>query len=64
VLILAGRHALDAGLLREAIHATGAHRGSDLQPLRSVLVELAPTRQSDWERFVDRSGLADVLPRE
>lgn len=37
VLILAGRHALDAGLLREAIHATGAHRGSDLQPLRSVI---------------------------
>ena len=48
----------------QAIHATGAHRGSDLQPLRSVLVELAPTRQSDWERFVDRSGLADGLPRD
>jgi hypothetical protein len=64
VLILAGRHALDAGLLREAIHATGAHRGSDLRSLRSVLVELAATRQSDWERFVDRSGLADVLPRD
>ena len=30
VLILARRHALDAGLLREAIHATGAYRGSDL----------------------------------
>ena len=64
VLILTRRHALDARTLREAIQATGAHRGSDLRSLRSVLVELAPTRQSDWERFVDRSGLADVLPRE
>jgi hypothetical protein len=56
VLILAGRHALDARTLREAIQATGAHRGSDLRSLRSVLVELAPTRQSDWERFVDPRG--------
>jgi hypothetical protein len=30
--------------------------GRERHRLRSVLVELAPTRQSDWERFVDPRG--------
>lgn len=62
VVQLMNRHAVDAGELSTAVRATGAHRQSDLRPLRSLLVELASTRQADWERFVNRSGLADYLP--
>lgn len=44
------------------MRATGAHRGSDLRPLKAVLVTLAASRQSDWKRFVRRSGLAGAVP--
>jgi predicted nucleotidyltransferase component of viral defense system len=62
VFLLAGRHTVDAARLSAAVRATGAHRGSDLRPLRSVLVDLATTRQGDWTRFLARSGLADAAP--
>jgi len=48
--------------LSAAVQATGAHRGSDLRPLRTVLVDLATMRQSDWSRFLARSGLEDSAP--
>ncbi|MGH3481373.1 MAG: nucleotidyl transferase AbiEii/AbiGii toxin family protein [Nocardioidaceae bacterium] len=62
VVVLTKRHALDAVDFAAAVRATGAHRQSDLRPLRSVLVGLASARQGDWERFVNRSGLADEVP--
>lgn len=62
VLMLTKRHAVDATELGAAIRATGAHRRSDLRPLRSVLIVLAAARQPDWERFVTRSGLVAELP--
>ncbi|MGH2789315.1 MAG: nucleotidyl transferase AbiEii/AbiGii toxin family protein [Actinomycetota bacterium] len=62
VVILTRRHAVDVVRLAAAVRATGAHRQSDLRPLRSVLIVLASERQRDWERFVTRSGLDDELP--
>lgn len=62
VYVLTGRHEVDAEQLAAAIRATGAHRGSDLRPLRSVLVDLATARQPDWTRFLARSGLDDSAP--
>lgn len=62
VFVLTGRHPVDAAYLSAAVRATGAHRGSDLRPLRSVLVDLATMRQADWRRFLARSGLEDSAP--
>lgn len=62
VYVLTGRHEVDAAQLGAAIRATGAHRGSDLRLLRSVLVDLANARQPDWTRFLARSGLDDAAP--
>lgn len=60
VYILSGRYRADAAELAAAIASTGAHRGSDLRPIRKVLVALGTLRQADWSRFVARMGLADV----
>ena len=62
VYVLTGRHEVDAEQLATAIRATGAHRGSDLRPLRSVLVDLPTARQPDWARFLARSGLDAAAP--
>lgn len=61
VYVLSGRHAVPAGELAAAISSTGAHRGSDLRPIREVLVALGTLRQADWTRFVARIGL-DTVP--
>ena len=62
VYVLTGRHRIVAAELAAAIASTGAHRGSDLRPIRQVLVELGRLRQGDWSRFVARSGLVDAVP--
>lgn len=62
VFVLTGRHAIDAERLCAAVRATGGHRGSDLRPLRSVLVDLASARQANWARLVARSGLETSVP--
>lgn len=59
---LTGRHEVDAEQLAAALRATGTHRGSELRPLRSVLVDLATARQPDWTRFLARSGLDNAAP--
>ncbi|HMG40036.1 MAG TPA: nucleotidyl transferase AbiEii/AbiGii toxin family protein [Acidimicrobiales bacterium] len=62
VVLLARRHEIDAVQLSAAIGATGAHRQSELRPLRQVLVTLGASRQTDWARFVDRAGLRTNVP--
>lgn len=62
VFVLTKRYTVGAAELAAAVHATGAHRRSDLRPLRTVLVTLAASRQSAWEQFVNRSGLGDEVP--
>ena len=62
VYLLSGRHPIPGAELAAAIASTGAHRGSDLRPIREVLVALGALRQADWARFVDRSGLTDAVP--
>jgi Nucleotidyl transferase AbiEii toxin, Type IV TA system len=62
VYVLTGRHEVDAEQVAAAIRATGTHRGSNLRPLRAVLVDLATARQPDWSRFLARSGLDDAAP--
>jgi hypothetical protein len=62
VYLLARRHPIGAGELALAIGSTGAHRESDLRPIREVLVDLGTLRQADWSRFVERSGLSDAVP--
>lgn len=64
VFVLTKRYAVGAAELGEAVRATGAHRQSDLRPLRTVLITLAASRQADWERFVTRSGLSDDVPAD
>lgn len=63
VFTLSGMHAIDAAELANAITATGSFRGSDLRPIRQVLVTLASSRQANWSRFVARSGLGDTVPQ-
>lgn len=64
VLVLTRRYVVGAAELAAAVQATGAHRRSDLRPLQSVLITLAASRQSDWERFSNRSGLGDDVPAD
>ncbi len=64
VFLLRKRHVVGAAALAAAVRATGTHRQSDLRPLQSVLVTLAGSRQADWERFVNRSGLATEVPAD
>ena len=62
VYLLTARHAIEGDALVDASDATAAHRQADLRPLRTVLVTLGGERQADWERFINRAGLADTLP--
>jgi hypothetical protein len=62
VYLLSGRHPISGAELSAAIASTGVHRGSDLRPIRKVLVALGTMRQTEWSRFVDRSGLAEAVP--
>jgi predicted nucleotidyltransferase component of viral defense system len=48
--------------LAAALRATADHRGVELRSLRSVLELLGTARQSDWTRFVRRSGLDTAVP--
>ncbi len=64
VFVLTKRHAVGASDLAAGLRATGAHRESELRPLRSVLVSLASSRQRDWNRFVSRSGLVHEVPAD
>ena len=51
VVLLARRHAVDAGELRAALRATAAYRGSTLWPLAGQLDQLAAERQSSSGRL-------------
>lgn len=62
VVLLTRRHEIDATQLSDAISATGAHRRSELRPLRQVLVTLGASRQTDWTRFLDRAGMRTDMP--
>jgi predicted nucleotidyltransferase component of viral defense system len=62
VHLLTRSRQVDADTLARAIAATASHRGTELRPLRDVLVELATMRQVDWTRFLGRAGLAGDLP--
>ena len=62
VYVLTGRHTVEALTLRSAIEATASHRESELRQLRDALSRLGPTRQADWGRFVERSGLGGSVP--
>lgn len=64
VFVLTRRYAVGAAELGDALRATGADRQSDLRPLRSVLITLAASRQADWGRIVNRSGLGDDVPAD
>jgi len=60
VALLIRHHEIDASDLGAAINATGAHRGSELRPLREVLISLGRERQADWAQFIKRSGIEDL----
>lgn len=62
VVLLTRREAIEANRLSKAINATARHRQTDKRPLRETLITLGSARQSDWERFIARNGLADELP--
>jgi len=62
VVLLSRRHPVDAAELLAALRATAAHRGSTLRPLGGWLARLGALRQASWSAYIDRSGLAEVLP--
>jgi len=62
VALLTRHHEIDGSGLADAINATAAHRGSEVRPLREVLMNLGRDRQPDWARFLRRSGLETDLP--
>lgn len=62
VVMLCGRHAVDATDLLAAILATAEHRQQQISPLRDALRPLGERRQGDWAAFTGRSGLGDGLP--
>jgi hypothetical protein len=62
VLLITTRHHIDAGQLSAAILATASHRGSSVQPLIQILIDLAAERQNNWQRYLQRSGLTPILP--
>jgi hypothetical protein len=64
VVLLARRHRIDATELLDALRATAPHRGSTLGPIAGRLERLAAQRQASWAAYVERSGLADVLPSD
>jgi hypothetical protein len=62
VVLLTRRHAISAAEFRRAVEATAQHRQSGLRGLTEVIGLLGRSRQSAWERFLDRSGLVGTLP--
>lgn len=64
VCLLIRRDDIDAGPLWSAIRATADHRETRLRPLREALVTLGSARQVEWQRFISRAGLLDVLPHD
>ena len=62
VYVLSSRHPISAGEVAAAVASTGAHRDSDIRPIRDVLMDLGRLRQADWTRFLARSGLAESVP--
>lgn len=62
VVLLTRRPAITAGPLTAAIAATASHRGSELRPLREVLVSLGALRQGEWAyRMRSTSDLRTTL---
>jgi predicted nucleotidyltransferase component of viral defense system len=64
ILLLAGRHDIDAASLSEAITATATFRKIALRPIRETLVTLGTDRSREWERLITRAGLAALLPSD
>lgn len=64
VLLLAGRHDVEAVSLSDAIIATANFRQVGLRPISETLVTLGRDRQREWERLIARTGLEDLLPSD
>lgn len=62
IVRIARSHQIDGRDLAAACRATADYRDVPLEPLRSVLVDLAQRRQAAWSRWLDRYGLGDELP--
>lgn len=57
-------HTLDARELAGAVAATAAFRETEVRPLSKALTDLPARRQASWERWRDRAGMEDELPKE
>ncbi|TVR31085.1 MAG: nucleotidyl transferase AbiEii/AbiGii toxin family protein [Nitriliruptor sp.] len=62
VWLLARRHPIGAGPLRDAMVATADHRDVTLVRLSKVLSTLATDRQDGWHRYITRAGLDTDVP--
>jgi len=62
VYVLSNRHPITAIELDAAVASTSSHRGSELRPIRQVLVTLGRSRQADWSRYIARGGLTEAVP--
>lgn len=62
VLVLSGRHQVDASELLVALQATAHHRQTTLRPLTGLIDGLGNDRQRSWSTFTMSSGLTDSVP--
>lgn len=62
VLLLAGRHDIDAVRLSSAVSATAGFRQVALRAISETLATLGRDRQRDWQRLLARTGLESQLP--
>ncbi len=64
ILLLAGRHDIDAASLSDAVAATARFRQVELRPVRETLLTLGRERQREWQRLIARAGLQGLLPAD
>ena len=64
VLLLSGRHPIDALELLAALRATADHRQAILRPLAGLLEGLGDDRQRSWTTFTTSVGLVGLMPTD
>lgn len=62
IYLITAKHSISMAKMRAALIKTAAYRESELMPLSEALVDIAQLRQTDWERFVEKTQLTGILP--
>lgn len=62
--LITKRHTIEADALRAALTATADHRGNELIPVETALVDFIALRQVDWARYLDQAQLDAEVPQD